>query len=112
MRIAQFLDFIITLFQMLKLYSVECLAVTEELQKLLKRRTMQYFKISSKHFSQGTGENTDNSHRIAGVLDFIHRPDFNSYKKKEKQTRRFGNWICFRPQVREDTYSVGSLRKS
>jgi hypothetical protein len=24
----------------------------------------------------------------------------------------FGNWICFRPQVREDTYSVGSLRKS
>jgi hypothetical protein len=39
------------------------------------------------------------SHRIAGVLDFIHRPDFNSYKKKEEQTRRFGNWICFRPQV-------------
>jgi hypothetical protein len=26
------------------------------------------------------------SHRIAGVLDFIHRPDFNSYKKKEEQT--------------------------
>jgi hypothetical protein len=25
---------------------------------------------------------------------------------------RFGNWICFRPQVREDTYSVGFLRKS
>jgi hypothetical protein len=51
------------------------------------------------------------SHRIAGVLDFIHHPDFNSYKKKE-QTRRFGSWICFRPQVRRDTYSVGSLRKS
>jgi hypothetical protein len=50
--------------------------------------------------------------RIAGVLDFIHRPDFNSYKKKEEQTRRFRNWICFRPQVRGDTYSVGSLRKS
>jgi hypothetical protein len=50
-------------------------------------------------------------HRIAGVLDFIHRPDFNSYKKKD-QTRRFGNWICFRPQMRGDTYSVGSLRKS
>jgi hypothetical protein len=39
---------------------------------------------------------------IAGVLDFIHRPDFNSYKKKEEQTRRFGNWICSRPQVRGD----------
>jgi hypothetical protein len=52
------------------------------------------------------------SHRIAGVLDFIHRPDFNSKKKKEEQTRRFGNWICFRPHVRGDTYSVGSVRKS
>jgi hypothetical protein len=30
-----------------------------------------------------------------------------------QKTRRFGNWICFRPQVRgNDTYSVGSLRKS
>jgi hypothetical protein len=29
-----------------------------------------------------------------------------------EKTQRFGNWICFRPQVREDTYSVGSLRKS
>jgi hypothetical protein len=52
------------------------------------------------------------AHRIAGVLDFIHHPDFNSYKKKEEQTRRFGNWIYFRPQVRGDTYPVGSLRKS
>jgi hypothetical protein len=27
---------------------------------------------------------------------------------------RFGNWICFRPQVKggEDTYSVGPLRMS
>jgi hypothetical protein len=45
--------------------------------------------------------------RITGVSDFIHRPDFNNYKKKE-QTRRFGDWICFRPQERGDTYSVGS----
>jgi hypothetical protein len=29
-----------------------------------------------------------------------------------EKTQRFGNWICFSPQVREDTYSVGSLRKS
>jgi hypothetical protein len=28
------------------------------------------------------------------------------------RTQHFGNRICFRPQVREDTYSVGSLRKS
>jgi hypothetical protein len=32
--------------------------------------------------------------------------------QEKEQTRRFGNWICFRPQVRVDTYSVGSLRKS
>jgi hypothetical protein len=32
---------------------------------------------------------------------------------REQKTRRFGNWICFRPQVKggEDTYSVGALRK-
>jgi hypothetical protein len=29
-----------------------------------------------------------------------------------RKTRRFGNRICFRPQVRGDTYSVGSLRES
>jgi hypothetical protein len=28
------------------------------------------------------------------------------------KTQHFGNWICFHPQVREDTYSVESLRKS
>jgi hypothetical protein len=49
---------------------------------------------------------------ISGFLDFIHRLVFEG-------TRRFGNWICFRPQVKggggvreEDTYSVGPLRKS
>jgi hypothetical protein len=32
---------------------------------------------------------------------------------KCKKTHRYGNWICFCPQVRgADTYSVGSLRKS
>jgi hypothetical protein len=30
-------------------------------------------------------------HRI--FLDFFHRPVF-------QKTRRFGNWICFRPQVK------------
>jgi hypothetical protein len=43
-------------------------------------------------------------------MDFIHRLVFEG-------TRRFGNWICFRPQVKggageEDTYSVWPLRKS
>jgi hypothetical protein len=32
---------------------------------------------------------------------------------RDQRTQRFGNWICFYPQMsREDTYSVGSLRKS
>jgi hypothetical protein len=32
---------------------------------------------------------------------------------KYKKAQRFGNWIGFRPQVRrEDTYSVGPLRKN
>jgi hypothetical protein len=30
---------------------------------------------------------------ISGFLDFIHRPVFEG-------TRRFGKWICFRPQVK------------
>jgi hypothetical protein len=45
--------------------------------------------------------------RDTGFSDFVHRPD-----SKLLKTQCFGNWICFRPQVREDTYSVGSLRKS
>jgi hypothetical protein len=45
--------------------------------------------------------------RDTGFSDFVHRP----YSRLLK-TQRFGNWLCFRRQVREDTYSVGSLRKS
>jgi hypothetical protein len=34
------------------------------------------------------------SYRIHKIfLDFFHRPVF-------QKTRRFGNWICFRPQVK------------
>jgi hypothetical protein len=33
-------------------------------------------------------------HRITVFLDFSHRPVFLGV-----ETRRFGNWICFRPQV-------------
>jgi hypothetical protein len=32
--------------------------------------------------------------------DSIHRPGI---KNKLRETRRFGNWICYRPQVREKT---------
>jgi hypothetical protein len=37
-----------------------------------------------------------------------------SVGSKGFETRRFGNWICFRPRVKEgeDTYSVGSWSKS
>jgi cytochrome c-type biogenesis protein CcmH/NrfF len=31
----------------------------------------------------------------------------DTYSVGDEKTQRFGNWICFRPQVREDTYSVG-----
>jgi hypothetical protein len=33
-------------------------------------------------------------YRVTGFLDFFYRPVF-----LEVETGRFGNWICFRPQV-------------
>jgi hypothetical protein len=42
--------------------------------------------------------------RINGFSDFVHHLDSKELEGK--------NTICFRPQVRGDTYSVGSLRKS
>jgi hypothetical protein len=27
----------------------------------------------------------------------------------DKKSQRFGDWICLRPQMREDAYSVGPL---
>jgi hypothetical protein len=46
--------------------------------------------------------------RISGFLVFVHRPVLLGV-----ETRCFGNWIRFRPQMkgREDTYSDGHLRK-
>jgi hypothetical protein len=32
---------------------------------------------------------------LLGFWNFFHRPDSREY-----ETRRFGNWICFRPQVK------------
>jgi hypothetical protein len=37
------------------------------------------------------------AHRITGVWDIFHRPVF-----LDVETRRFGNWICFRLQVKEE----------
>jgi hypothetical protein len=41
------------------------------------------------------------------LLDFVHRPDF--YKQK---TQRFGNWICFRLQVRKGGHLLYRKTKS
>jgi hypothetical protein len=49
------------------------------------------------------------AYRVTVFLDFFHRPVFLGV-----EIRRFGNWICFRPQVKggrgEDTNAVGPLR--
>jgi hypothetical protein len=37
------------------------------------------------------------AHRITGILDFFHPPVFLIV-----ETRCFGNWICLRPQVKEE----------
>jgi hypothetical protein len=47
--------------------------------------------------------------RDIGFSDFIHRPGI---KKQTKETRRFGNWICFRPQVRERLILLGPLERA
>jgi hypothetical protein len=50
--------------------------------------------------------------RFSEILSFRTISIVLVIKNKPRETRRFGNWICFRPQVREKSYSVGSLRKS
>jgi hypothetical protein len=41
--------------------------------------------------------------------DSIHRPGI----KQQRETRRFGNWTCFRPQVREKkTILLGPLESA
>jgi hypothetical protein len=49
------------------------------------------------------------AHRITGLFGLFPSPGF-----LEIETRRFGNWICFRREVKggEDIYSVGPFRKS
>jgi hypothetical protein len=51
------------------------------------------------------------THRITGVSDFIHRPDFNNYKKKE-QTRRFGNWSVSVLRWGETPILLGHLERA
>jgi hypothetical protein len=61
--------------------------------------------------------------KIGSIHPLLHAPSLPSanslstrttlsyrYSRKQK-TCSFGNLICFRPQVGEDNYSVGSLRK-
>jgi hypothetical protein len=33
-------------------------------------------------------------------------------KSKPRKTRRFGNWVCFRPQVRENPILLGPLERA
>jgi hypothetical protein len=42
------------------------------------------------------------AHRIIGISDFFHRPVFLGV-----ETRRFGNWICFHPQVKNIRTQLG-----
>jgi hypothetical protein len=72
-------------------------AATQEVPNNLRNSKIQY-RVPYPKLDQS---------RDTGFSDFVHRPD-----SKLLKTQRFGNWICFRPQVREDTYSVGSLRNS
>jgi hypothetical protein len=46
--------------------------------------------------------------RNIGFSDSIHRPGI---KSKLRKARRFGNWICFRPQVREKPILLGPLER-
>jgi hypothetical protein len=48
--------------------------------------------FSFKKLGTGMSRNIYKTEGISGFLDFIHRPVF-------ERTRRFGNWICFRPQL-------------
>jgi hypothetical protein len=47
----------------------------------------------------------------SGVLGFGALPAA-SYPEIHKRIQRFGNWVCFQAQLKANTYSVGSLRKS
>jgi hypothetical protein len=47
------------------------------------------------------------AHRIIGFLDLFHRPVFYGM-----ETRRFGNWICFRPQLRGEDTQLGPLERA
>jgi hypothetical protein len=47
--------------------------------------------------------------RNIGFSDSIHCPGIIN---KLRKTRRFGNWICFRPQVREKPILLGPLERA
>jgi hypothetical protein len=68
--------------------------------------------LEVKYVDRRVKEQTGLSHNALILLGFRTLSIVRIFLNTNKKTQRFGNWICFRPQVREDTYSVGSLRKS
>jgi hypothetical protein len=78
-------------------------------------REVSYFCLRSRLGLFLSTINTDRYYRVLTMVYNIQRywvfglcPSSGFFLNKWK-TQRFENWICFRPQVREDTYSVGSL---
>jgi hypothetical protein len=68
---------------------------TEFLKLTCKVEEMPQFRaiVFSGHRSM---KRQDYGHRITRFLDFLQRPVFWRVER-----RRFGNWICFRPQVKD-----------
>jgi hypothetical protein len=52
--------------------------------------------IQSRSVSQAS--NKQSKQGFTGFLDIVHHPEF-----LKNRIQRFGNWICFRPQVRVET---------
>jgi hypothetical protein len=46
------------------------------------------------------------------ILGFRTLSIVRIFPKYQWKTQRFGNWICFRPQVREDTTQLGPLERA
>jgi hypothetical protein len=49
--------------------------------------------------------------KLSEILGFRTLSIVLVFKKQTKETRRFGNWICFRPQVREKPILLGPLER-
>jgi hypothetical protein len=68
-------------------------------------KTTKEIQIDSKGYDDGVSHSE--------LLDFWTLSIIRYSTRRNYNTRRFGNWICFRPRVwGEDIYSVRSLRQS